>query len=60
MRGVELTGRWEQMHMTQTLGVAILVGAEAQRRNVSAYIRVTYPCESPGKRGGLVAEGEID
>lgn len=39
------------MHMTQTLGVAILVGAEAQRRNVSAYIRVTYPCKSPREEG---------
>lgn len=29
--------------MTQTTRIAVLVGAEAERRNVRAFVRVCYP-----------------
>lgn len=31
------------MHMTQTAQLAAGLGAEAQRRKVDAYVRVSYP-----------------
>jgi hypothetical protein len=41
-RLIILIYRW-QIHMTSTLAVAILVGAEAERRNVRSFVRVCYP-----------------